>query len=202
MPPSLLNRWTLLAPLLTLMATLAVSAASAQEARPVEHFGVGYVVNGPHQFVGFTGQVVSPRMGGIGLYVDAKFSHSSPRDDIEFDASLTAQQAETLYGDLVFRRESTWRSFNVAIIRPLIPELLAYVGVGRSSEVHFQNFVDTEGQRGISGYYWVEDPRNSGDRTNLLGGAFFRISPTLLVQFGVESKPRGMTIGGTYTFTR
>jgi hypothetical protein len=182
--------------------SLGASMVGAQTIQLRPHIGVGYVVSAPHQYLGFSAQALSLSFGGVGVYIDAKFDRSSPTREPDFDETLSAEEAENRFGDLLFFEESSWRSFNAALIRPLIPELLLYLGAGHSRQIHYRQYLDESGGRGLDGYYWVEDPRGSGTRLNLLGGAFFRISPTILVQFGVESKPRGMTVGGTYTFTR
>jgi hypothetical protein len=202
MSPTPRTRPILRVSLPALLAALLPAAASAQETELRPHFGVGYVINGPHQFLGFSAQALSLRLGGIGAYVDMKFDRSSPSREVEFDATLTAAQAEDRFGDRLFQEESSWRSFNVALLRPVIPELILYAGVGSSSQTHYRTYYDESASRGLEGLYTVEDPRESGNRMNLLGGGFFRIGPTLMLQFGVEMKPRGFTVGGVYTFTR
>ena len=187
----------------SLLALALPGRAAAQEQPVLEsHFGAGFVVLAPHQYIGFSAQALTLRMGGIGIYVDAKFDRTPPSDEPEFDPTLTAQQAEDQFGDELFIEEDSWQSINVALIRPVIPELLLYLGAGYSSQEHYRQYFDPAGERGLEGYYWVEDPRVSGNRLNLLGGGFFRISQSLLVQFGVETKPRGVTLGAVYTVSR
>ena len=186
----------------SLLALVAPGRAEAQEPVLESHVGAGFVVLAPHQYMGFSAQAVSLRLGGIGIYVDAKFDTSPPSREEDFDPSLTAEEAEDQFGDQLFSTDDSWQSVNVALIRPLLPELLLYLGAGYSSQERYKQYYDDSAERGLLGYYWVEDPRESGNRVNLLGGAFFRISQSLLVQFGVETKPRGVTVGAVYTVSR
>jgi hypothetical protein len=187
-------------PVITLLAALFATGAEGQQAALRSHVGAGFVINGPHQFTGFSAQALTLALGGLGVYVDTKFDRSSPAGDREFDPALTAEQAEDRFGDPLYSEESSWRSFNVAVLRPVLPELILYGGVGASRQKHYRSYYDESFERGLRGFYTVEDPRETGNRVNLLGGAFFRISPTILVQFGVETMPRGITVGGVYTF--
>lgn len=187
----------------SLLALALPGRAAAQEQPVLEsHFGAGFVVLAPHQYIGFSAQALTLRLGGIGIYVDAKFDRTPPSEDAEFDPSMTAEEAEDRFGDELFLEEDSWQSINVALLRPVIPELLLYLGAGYSSQEHYRQYFDPSEERGLEGFYWVEDPRGSGNRLNLLGGAFFRISQSLLVQFGVETKPRGVTVGAVYTVSR
>jgi hypothetical protein len=186
----------------SLMALALPGRGAAQEPVLESHFGAGFVVLAPHQYIGFSAQALSLRMGGIGIYVDAKFDRTPPSKEPEFDPTITAEEAEDQFGDELFTEEDSWQSVNVAVLRPVIPELLLYLGAGYSSQEHYRQYIDETEERGLEGLYWAEDPSRSGNRLNLLGGAFFRISQSLLVQFGVETKPRGVTVGGVYTVSR
>jgi hypothetical protein len=199
MSPRIWMRSLLAGPLLALAAP-----AGAQEPMLNPHVGAGVVVLAPHQTIGLSAQALSPRMGGIGIYVDARFDRSPPPSrEPEFNRAITADVAEYQYGDRLVTEEDSWRSVNVALIRPLVPEmLLLYLGAGYSSLEHSRQYQDPSGERGVQGMYWVQDPGRSGRRLNLLGGGFFRVSSRVLVQFGVETRPRGMTAGAVYTLSR
>lgn len=192
-------RSLLAGPLLALAAP-----AGAQEPVLEPHVGAGIVVLAPYQTIGVSAQALSPRMGGIGIYVDARFDRSPPPSRRpEFDRAITADVAEYQYGDRLVTEDDSWRSVNVALIRPVVPELLLlYLGAGYSSQEHSRQYYDPSGARGVQGMYWVQDPGRSGRRLNLLGGGFFRVNPRLMVQFGVETRPRGMTAGAVYTLSR
>ena len=112
---------------------LALAApAGAQEPVLEAHVGAGVVVLAPHQTVGLSAQALSPRMGGIGIYVDARFDRSPrPSRGPGFNRAITADVAEYQYGDRLVTEEDSWRSVNVALIRPLVPAmLLLYLGAG------------------------------------------------------------------------
>ena len=48
------------------------------------HAGVGYVVNAPSQLNGIGGFVLGPRLRNWGVYLDAKRTHESRRDEAGF----------------------------------------------------------------------------------------------------------------------
>jgi hypothetical protein len=190
-------------PLASLLAAAvlaqAAPARAQQASAPLPRVGVGFVANAPHQLLGVSVHAVSPFLGGLGIYVDAKIGIDSPRDEPGFDPDLTAEEVEDLYPDQLFTERSDWRSVNVALIRPVLPELMVYAGAGYSDESHYHQYEDVSGQRGDLGLYWVENPEESGSKVNLMGGAMFGISQNLFIQFGVETKPRGVTVGASYS---
>lgn len=191
-------------PLASLLAAAALAQAAPaqvqQAAGPLPRVGVGFVANAPHEFLGVSVHAVSPRiLGGLGIYVDAKIGNDSPRDEAGFDPDLTAAEVEDLYPDELFTEQSDWRSVNVALIRPVLPELMVYLGAGYSDESRYNEYFDPTATRGDLGFYWVEDPESSGGQVNVLGGAMFGVSQNVFIQFGVETKPRGVTVGASYS---
>jgi hypothetical protein len=190
-------------PLASLLAAAALAQAAPAQAQQASgslpRVGVGFVANAPHEFLGVSVHAVSPFLGGLGIYVDAKIGNDYPSDEPGFDPDLTAAEVEDLYPDELFTERSDWRSVNVALIRPVLPELMVYAGAGYSDEGRYHEYYDPTATRGIAGFYWVEDPENSGGQVNLLAGAMFGISQNVFIQFGVETKPRGVTVGASYS---
>lgn len=161
--------------------------------------GVGYVVNAPSMYLGFSGFAVTPVWGGIGLYVDAKFDRDSPMDEQSYIDSLTVQIVEDEIGDEFVGEEDEWKGFNAALVRPLSPQLMVYLGAGYAERERYWRYQDPGQGRGTGGFYWVRNLEESGSEINVLGGAFFRITSNIALQFGLESMPRGMTVGGAYS---
>lgn len=191
-------------PLASLLAAAVLAQAAPaqvqQASGPLPRVGVGFVANAPHEFLGVSVHAVSPRiLGGLGIYVDAKIGIESPRDEPGFDPDLTAGEAEDLFPDELFTERSDWRSVNVALIRPVLPELMVYAGAGYSDEGRYHEYYDPTATRGDLGFYWVENPESSGGQVNLLAGAMFGVSQNVFIQFGVETKPRGVTVGASYS---
>lgn len=181
---------------LLLLAVPAVPAAAqerAGSAGPV--FGIGYVANAPDLLAGGAGYVILPVLGGLGLYVDAKFDPDTPRDDDAFEPDLTARQVEDELGDAYQDSESSWRSFSAALVRPVTPSLMLYGGLGYTSESVYRKYHDDTETRGLAGLYWVEAPDEDSSTINVLAGMFLRMTRHLNAQFGVESAPRGLTVG-------
>ena len=177
-----------------------IGVPSARPLPPMQpRIGIGYAANIPNQLIGVTGHFVTPRvLGGLGVYVDAKFDNSSPEDEVGFEPDLTAREVEETRGDLVFREEGSWQTVNVALMRPLTPQLVAYVGGGVSRGAEYKEFIDQSQQLGNLGFYWVKEDRSSGTRANFIGGVFFQLGTNFGVQMGGESSPAGFTMGATY----
>lgn len=161
--------------------------------------GIGYVVNAPNQYVGVAAHVLTGALGGLGLYVDGKITVPSARDKENFQAEWTAQHVDDNFGDVPFSTEEQHRSFNAALMRPVTPELIVYAGAGLTERSVYVEYFDEVRERGKSGFYWVEDTDQKATGLNVLGGAFFRIARNVALQFGVESEPRGLTIGASYS---
>ncbi len=183
--------------------TLPGSEVRAQGQRPLipdmrnsSRVGVGYVVNIPNTFVGFTALGMTPKLfGGAGVYADVKFTTSSTSSDPSYLSDVSVLQAETTFGDLLFQERSDWLSINFALVYAVGRELAVYGGAGYTREKHYREYHDDLQTRGEFGFYWVSDPEASGNRVNVLGGAFFRLGRSVMIQTGVEAQPKGATIG-------
>jgi hypothetical protein len=169
--------------------------------RNSSHVGVGYVANIPNTFVGFSAVGLTPKLlGGAGLYVDVKLATNSPGSDPYYLPNVSIQEAEVTFGDLLFEEESDWFSVNAALVYAIAPEFAVYGGAGYSKEERYRQYFDDSQTRGDLGFYWVADPDGSGNRINLLGGAFFRLARFVMFQFGVEAKPVGVTAGAIFVY--
>jgi hypothetical protein len=95
------------------------------------HFGLGYVANAPNMMAGVAGYAVFNVLGGLGIYVDAKMDIETPAGDDHFESGLSAQEAVNTVPFIEFiERESAYRGFNVALVRPVNPQMLLYIGGG------------------------------------------------------------------------
>lgn len=189
---------------LTLMPLAAAVPALAQgpprsagfDALP--RIGVGYVTNAPNMFLGGSAYFVADYRGGLGLYVDYKRSTSSPRSDPDFIDSLTVARADDLGHERDFD-EFGWWSVNGALVRPISPELMLYLGAGFTHEDVYYRYRSDDPDLGSFGRYWIADDAASGGRLNVMGGAFLRMTRRVALQFGLELEPRGFAIGGSYS---
>ena len=177
-------------------AQIGVPSSRSMSFEP--RFGVGYVANMPNQFAGVSAHYISGFMGGLGLYVDAKFDVESPEDEEGFVDNLTAAEVDEQFADQRFHSEGSWRSVNVAVMRPLAPQFVVYAGAGLADGKQYHEYIDVTGNRGIEGYYWVRDEEESGSEVNLLGGAMFQLTRNIAFQVGIESQPRGFSVGASY----
>ena len=131
----------------------------------------------------------------FGLYADLKLSVDSPRKE-ESCCPYTLDEAEA-FGDQLFQDKSAWRSFDVAIVRVVGPQLAVYAGGGASRERAYRQYFDQTRTRGNFGAYWVEDTEASGTRVNVLGGLIFHASRNLMFVFGGELERIGRAFRGT-----
>ena len=177
--------------------TLAGQPAAAQG--PTQpHVGIGYVANAPDVMLGVVAYVVWPALGGIGLYVDAKFPGSDPSGSKDFEAGLTPDQVVGQVAGVNFRKsEASWQSFSVAVIRPLNPSLMVYGGLGRFEKTEYYLYeADPETtDLGRAGVFWVEAPEGAETGVSIMVGALMRLSSVISTQFGYETRPRGVTVG-------
>jgi hypothetical protein len=173
--------------------------AEAQGAPTPGLLGFGYVSNAPDMLVGATLWTVIPGLQGWGLYLDAKMDPEDPVGDGFLYGGLTAVEAEQQWpNDLKYISNSRWRGFNVAITKALTDEMVLYLGGGYAEETVYKQYKDSQENRGILGWYWVEDPDASRTGVNVLVGGFLRIAKSVRIQFGGETRPAGFTVGLSY----
>jgi hypothetical protein len=178
---------------------LTAGTAQAQDGSSPGLLGAGYVSNAPDLLVGATVWTVIPGLHGWGLYVDAKMDPEDPVRGGFLMNNLTAAEAEQQWpNDLEFISNSQWRAFNVAITRKLTDEMVVYLGAGYAEETVYVQYRDGQENRGILGWYWVEDPDRSRTGINFLAGGFLRIAKSVRIQFGGEARPMGFTVGLSY----
>jgi hypothetical protein len=164
-------------------------------------FGIGYVANAPNMLGGGNAYVLFPVLGGIGLYVDAKFDLDNPSDDIAFRSDVTDDEiGSQVPGAEYIKKEFSWKSFNVGVVRPLTPFLMVYGGAGpsRATVYHLYQTIEADIGRAL----WVEAPDLEETRVNLMLGMFLRLTSLISSQFGFETQPRGITAGASLRLPR
>jgi hypothetical protein len=166
-------------------------------------FGIGYIANAPDQLGGVGGYFVLPKWGGIGLYLDYKWDLSSPADSEDFEGGLTAEDVPFEVPAAEFlERKSSYRGFNVALVRPVSTFLMVYGGAGIAEQTRFQSFQDPSGNLGRAGIFWVESPSTSENRVNILLGLMMRMGSRITSHFGFETQPSGVTAGVSLRFPK
>ncbi|HUG40649.1 MAG TPA: hypothetical protein VMM12_09195 [Longimicrobiales bacterium] len=189
--------------MMLMLSALAVPGVAQGTVRPVgfdelPRIGVGYVTNAPNMFLGGSAYFVADYRGGLGLYVDFKRSTSTPRTESDFIDSLTVSEVDDLGHERDFD-DFAWWSVNGALVRPISPELMLYLGAGYTHEEVYYRYRSDDPDLGSFGRYWIADEEGSGGRLNVLGGAFLRVSRRIALQFGIELQPNGFTVGGSYS---
>lgn len=191
-----------LAAVVALGGALAPGAAAQirePEALSRTQFGFGYVGNAPDAILGGMAYVLTPSLGGFGIYVDAKFDRTSPSGERGYEPRYTAARlANEVEGANYVKTEESWRSFNVAIMRSLTPSFMAYVGGGLAKATWYDLYnVPLTTPVGFGGTAWVEDPDAAETRANLMFGIMMRVTSRVTAQFGYETKPDGVTAGAS-----
>ncbi len=74
---------------------------------------------------------------------------------------------------------------------------MIYAGAGVAVRTRYREYRDPEGERGFLGLLLVEAPDEQWTTVNGLGGGFLRMSRWLDFQFGLETAPRGFTVGAS-----
>ena len=171
-------------------------AQGAPRALEGPQFGIGYIASAPDLMGGIGGYVVVPTLGGIGIYLDAKFDLQNPSSSEEFESSLTAEQVpHEVVGANFIESESSYRSFNVAVVRPLNSFLMVYLGGGLAQRTRYNEYEDPSKTLGRGGIFWVEFPSEAENRMNMMIGMMMRVGPRITSHFGFETQPRGITVG-------
>jgi hypothetical protein len=168
------------------------------------HVAIGYVANAPDLMVGGGGYAIFDFLGGIGLYVDAKFDLETPAGEDTFEAGLTVGDAENQIGAGFIQTDFGYQSFNAALVRPLNSELAVYVGGGLVKLKGYRLYQDLDpaSELGVSGVFWVEDTSQDEVRGNVMFGAFLRLNSFLSSQVGIETEPKGFTVGVSFRLPR
>ncbi|UCC84142.1 MAG: hypothetical protein JSW46_04205 [Gemmatimonadota bacterium] len=184
------------------LAVFIVAAATPVKGQDLDfkmfpHWALGYVVNAPTQLVGFSGLTFGPHLADWGGYVDVKLTLDSPEGESSFIPSLTPDEARA-FGDIRQKDKSIWTTVNVAAVRVVSAGIAVYAGAGYSHEDTYVRYYDDSWERGEFGWYWLKDDAASGDRINLMGGVWIRPMPSVIVQFGGESAPAGVTVGAAF----
>jgi hypothetical protein len=165
--------------------------------------GIGYIANAPEAMVGGGGYVILPVRGGIGLFVDAKFDISNPSGERGYDPAVTASRIRDEVGGEFIKEEESWWSANVGLLRPVTPFLMVYGGGGFARMTLFELYeVDPESGVGEGGVVWAEDPGAEETRVNFMAGIIMRLTARVSTHFGVETQPRGLTVGASLRIPR
>lgn len=72
--------------------------------------------------------------------------------------------------------------------------LTVYGGIGICAVQVYRKYFDPALLLGSNGEYWIDGAAEER-RTNFLAGVLVPVSPRIQVQAGVETMPRGFTIG-------
>lgn len=186
--------------LLTVVCAEAVSSQVVRRQPPPDWrttttLGFGYAGNGPRALLGANLYLITPVLGGLGVYADFKTSHQSFEDEMLM-ADYTRQEAED-FGDLLEATHESWYVINLGLIRPVTAEFAVFGGAGYGHETLYRDYYDQGDVRGWDGHYRIEDEADGGGQVNVFGGAMFRVGRRVAFHFGGELAPPGFTVGAS-----
>jgi len=165
--------------------------------------GVGWAFTLPGAFLGIGGFHIFEDTAW-GVHAEAKMTHDSDKRRRNFQEDLTVAFLELNYPeirrDLIGERDE-WLILNASIVRTITPELALMAGGGIARRSIMREYVDHlaqgEGMGELSdtGFYFVEDERNSGWEPNATVGALMRSSEHLAFTAGFEAASRSFILG-------
>ena len=84
----------------------------------------------------------------------------------------------------------------MALVRPLTPSLMGYIGGGLAKVRKYDLYAAPQAfPYGLSGVVWAHDPPSDATRANFMVGMLMRMSTRVTAHFGYEARPNGLTVG-------
>lgn len=170
--------------------------------------GVGYTAVMPDAMVG-VGAWHLFGSGRFGMFADAKTSFPDLRDDGDYCpaeiGSCTVADIEANRIEVKIRDVDQYLIFNVGAMITLGPELAFLLGVGPVRHARFREFSDLANDPGFTitddGTYWAPHESTPQWGTQAVLGLLMRLGSRIVVRFGYETSPGGMSAGGYWVFS-
>lgn len=206
-PHDILRRTRALVAPLALLAALA-GDAQAQQA-PRRDFesgmrtGVGYSMVMPDVMAG-VGAWHLFGTGRLGAFVDAKMSYPDLTKDEEYCPAAvspcTVATVRATRPEIWLRDQDQFLIFNAGLVINAAPEMSFLVGAGHVRRARYNEFATLSSDPSEflthSGAYWVpEDPRTVTEVQAVLG-MLMRLGSRVVLRFGYETAPGGLSGGG------
>lgn len=207
LPHDILGRTRALVAPLALFAALG-GDAQAQQA-PRRDFesgmrtGVGYSMVMPDVMAG-VGAWHLFGTGRLGAFLDAKMSYPDLTKDEEYcPASIspcTAANVRATRPEIWLRDQDQFLIFNGGLVINAAPEMSFLVGAGHVRRARYTEFasiaLDPDEFITDSGAYWApEDPRTVTEIQAVVG-VLMRLGSRIVLRFGYETAPGGLSGGG------
>jgi len=165
--------------------------------------GIGYTPVVPHVMLG-AGAWRLFGGGRFGVFADAKTTHPRYRSDKDYCPAAiepcNVPAVEDLRFDLKLRDVADYVIFNAGGLVPLSPEFAVLAGVGAVKRTRFREYYDGTLDPDLmvtedGSYYVPHDPATSWG-AQVVVGMLIRISGRVVLRFGYERGPGGMSLGG------
>lgn len=156
-------------------------------------FLLGYAVNIPNQYLGFTLGFTRPKTWGI--FLDYKMDYYNLTIS-PYLYDYTPEYVEQYYtADTLIDSYDSWATVNAGITKPISDHLCAYLGLGLSFHKAYLQYYEPYKNMGDNGYYWINDDANSAVNLNVSGGVYYKFGRYLYLQLGGEIRPLGLVAG-------
>jgi hypothetical protein len=191
-----MNAWTGVLIAAALMLAAPAAPIAAQDVPPAagQVYGLGLVAGVPEMMLGLTFHGSGRRPG---LYLDFRISLHGPGDD--YYENIASWEADR-WGDRVTDEFVQNLGLNVGLVTPRLGPVALYGAGGPVMKQHYQERYDPMRILGTGGRYVIDAPEGVAWGVNLMAGALVRAGSNMFVQAGVESMPRGVTLGIGFSF--
>lgn len=197
----------------TLALLLASAGAVATQQAPRRTFesgmrtGIGYTAVMPDAMAGI-GAWHLFGSGRLGAFADAKLSHPDLTKDEEYCppaiSPCTAATVRATRPEIWLQDKDQFLIVNAGLVINATPEISFLAGAGPVRRARYTEFasiaLDPDEFITNSGAYWVPEAPRTVWEVQAVVGMLMRLSGRIVVRFGYETAPGGMSAGGYLAF--
>lgn len=171
--------------------------------------GIGYAAVVPEVMAGASAWHLLGS-GRFGVFADVKASVPDLARDGDFCpeavGTCTIRDVDERHVDVKLRDVSQYRMLNAGVMITAGPEIAFLLGGGVARRSRYREYAevvdDIELVSTDDGTYWVPFDPASEWGAQAVVGVLMRLSGRVVVRFGYETAPGGMSVGGYWTFGR
>jgi hypothetical protein len=170
--------------------------------------GIGYTAVIPDVMAGIGAWHVVGS-GRFGVFADAKMSYPDLGNDSDYCPAVilpcTVEDIEAEGIHLELRDVDQFAIFNVGAMIVVGPEISFLVGAGPVRHSRFREYADIVNDLDLlitdDGTFWVPREPASEWGAQAVVGALMRLGGRVVIRFGYETSPGGISVGGYWAFS-
>jgi len=147
--------------------------------------------------------------GRFGAFADAKMSFPDLKNDVDYCPDVvvpcTVPDVEAQRFDIKLRDVDQYLVFNAGGVVTAGPEVAFLLGVGAARHARFGEYSDGTNDPELritdDGSYWAPHVPASEWRAQAVLGVLMRLGSRIVVRFGYETAPGGISAGGYWVFS-